>query len=165
VWLAAGGGALFLIVVAVAFIFWRSAPAPKDDDKKGVEGQVPKGSMALSELVPGDSWLFASVSGELWNAPGLEGIRKEIGPIVEKEFQKELGFPTADLERICVFPVAGFAEAKKSQLPPGLLVVQSKKPFDQELVDRSLKEIIKNPAMKVEIITDQTILLGPVALC
>jgi hypothetical protein len=162
--IAAAGGAVFLIVVAVAFILWRFASAPKDDDKKAAEGQIPKGSVALAEVVPGDSWLFASVSGELWTAPGLESIRKEMGPFAEKEFQDKIGFPIADLERVSLFPVTSFAEGKKSQRTVVLVLVQTKRPFDQDVVGKALKELSKNESMKVEFITDQTFLLVPEAL-
>src|SRR5262249_48274193 len=114
-------------------------------------------------LVPGDAMVFASLSGDVWNAKALETLRPLFGKTVEDEFQKNLGFPLSDLDRISVFTVTGLEEAKKSSVGPtvfpAVIMVQSKKPLDQAAVTAALKggELGHNPQFAVEFVNERTL--------
>jgi hypothetical protein len=130
------------------------------------ENPAPQVSGSLAELVPGDALAFATVSGELWHAKAFDALRPMFGKTVEDGFQEKLGFPLADLERASVFTVADFAQAKQNKMAPVVILVQSKKPFDQAKVREALKksELGQSPKMAVEFLNDQTFVTSQGAL-
>ena len=119
-------------------------------------------SVALADLVPGDTLGFVSVSASLWNSPALGDIRAKVGPGVEGEFQKILGFPMADLERVTAFTVADFAALSRSDQPPLVVVVQTSKPFQQQAVLAAINNgpLAKDARFGTEFLSDRALLLA-----
>lgn len=118
---------------------------------------------SLADMVPGDALIFFSLSGDMWNAAGLESIRKMVGPAAEEGFLKNLGFPLADLERVSLFTLADFAQFKNSDMPPAGILVQTRKPVPQQVVTAALQngELGKNAKLTAEFLSDQAFVLGP----
>jgi hypothetical protein len=162
-----GGG------IAAYFLFFNGPPTTaavaQGNNQQGGAGnqnaqQGEARNIALADWVPGDAWMFASVSGELWNAKALDAMKPMFGTKAEEEFQKTLGFPLSDVERVTVASVTSMEEAKKMSAGPGpvavpvVVLVHSKKPFNQQEVTAALKngDLGKNPNVVVEFINDRT---------
>ncbi len=89
--------------------------------------------------VPGDATVFFSLSGDVWNAPLLDSLRKPLGPKIEEEFAKKTGFSLDNLERVTAFLVGTVEEvAQKPTEPPLVILVKLRKPVDKEQVTKTL---------------------------
>src|SRR5262245_50279675 len=165
-WLVLGGVLVVGGLVGAYFLFFSGPSNTGAIAKKGsfnAGNADPNSGASLADLVPGDAMVFASLSGEVWNAKALETLRPLFGKTVEDEFQKNLGFPLSDLDRISVFTVTGLEEAKKSSVGttvfPAVVMVDSKKPLDQAAVTAALKggELGHNPQFAVEFVNERTL--------
>jgi hypothetical protein len=172
-WLSLGGVVLIGGGIAVYFLFFNGPPTTAavaqnqgGNQQGGAGNQNPQQGEArnivLADWVPGDAWMFASVSGGLWNAKALDAMKPMFGTKAEEEFQKTLGFPLSDVERVTVTSVTSLEEAKKMSLGPAVIpvvvVVHSKTPFNQQQVTAAVKngDLGKNPNVVVEFINDRT---------
>lgn len=185
---AAGGSKLWLWLVlagilviggglGVYFVFFNGAgggPIAKGNQGKqgGIQGgggnqtgqnHAAGGNIALADLVPGDAFFFASVSGEAYNAKALEGLKPLFGKQIEDAFQKETGVPIGDVQAISAFSVGSFAEAQKNpQIPPFVIVAQTKRPFNEQQVTAAFQagDLGKNKMMTLEFAGGQMVMMG-----
>jgi len=174
-WLSLGGVVLIGGGIAGYFLFFNGPPTTaavaqnQGGNQQGGAGnqnaqQGEARNIALADWVPGDAWMFASVSGELWNAKALDAMKPMFGTKAEEEFQKTFGFPLSDVERVTVTSVTSLEEAKKMTAGPApvaipaVVLVHSKKPFNQQEVTAALKngDLGKNPNVVVEFINERT---------
>ncbi len=143
-------------------------PADKGAEQKGAEGANPVGgaSGSLADLVPGDAMVFASLSGEVWNAQAIQPLRQLFGKTVEDEVQKNVGVALADVERVSVFTVASLADMMQPQKQPGnpgapvVILVQTTKPLDQAQVTAAIKSNNVDKGAAVEFIDAKTMVLS-----
>jgi hypothetical protein len=171
-WIVAASVLLVGVAVGVYFVFFYgpsattvakiNPKAPGAGDQVPGPGKTPlaQGALPLIDLVPGDALAFVSVSGDTWNVPGLEFARQMAGPF-EQEFQKHIGFPMADLERATLFTVGGFEEMRRGDMPLFVIVLQTKKPFQEQAVTAALQKAGKAGEIMFEIVSDQTVVLTP----
>ncbi len=178
VWITAAAVALIGIVVGIYFLFFTgpsgSGPIaqPKTPQVPPANVQAkatlepiaaPQSRKSLADLVPGDAFFFASVSGEIWNAKALDQVRPLFGKALEDNFLAQFGFPLAELDRASIFTVTSLEAAKQASMGPKsvlpvVIMVQSKKPYDQKRVSEVFRsgELGKNPNMTIEFVDEQT---------
>jgi DNA-directed RNA polymerase subunit RPC12/RpoP len=163
-WLVLGLVVVLGGAVGVYFLFFHNTgttPIAKGNNPLQGNNAGQPGA-ALGDLVPGDSFAFATVSGDIWNAPALDQIRQGFGKEAEAVFEKEVGFPIGDLERVSMFSVGDIAQAKQNPAPPMVVLVQTKKPVDQTKVTQALKssQFGKDPTLAIEFLSNTAFVAG-----
>jgi hypothetical protein len=157
-WLVLGLVVVLGGAVGVYFLFFHNSgttPIAKGNNLQPGNNAAPPGA-ALADLVPGDSFAFASISGDVWNAPALAQVRQGFGKEAEAGFEKEVGFPIGDLDRVSMFAVGNLTQAKQNPAPPMVVLVQTKKPVDQNKVTQAIKssQFGKDPTLAIEFLSD-----------
>lgn len=166
-WLGIAAAVLLVVLLVGGYFLFFSGPSKKTGvvAQKGNQGRnVVQANVTLADLVPGDSWFFLSASGDLPAVPGLEALA-QMAKGAEDEFQKSLGFPMADVERWSAFSLGEYAQFKNNPFPPVAVVVQTKKPMQQQAVTAAIAkgDLGKQAKVKTEFPSDQMLLVMPVA--
>jgi len=164
-WLVLGLVVVLGGAAATFFLFFNNSGTQaiaKGNNPLQANNNVAQAGTSLADLVPGDSFAFGAVSGELWNAPALAQLRQGFGKEAEAGFEKETGFPIGELERVSAFAVGSFAQAKQGGAAPMVVLVQTKKSVDQNKVTQALKtsQFGKDPSFAIEFLNDQTFVAG-----